>query len=138
LSKLLDEEEEEESLPDLDFTNRMNGQISDEESDCSDDGKSEDETKIRNKKDLGVGSTNISVYEDDDEDDDKSENNAEELEDDSADGVASRGRGRGASRGKGRGFTKEKLQVVASLHNPVIKSPQVKRLRSGKLLFKNQ
>ena len=45
-----------------------------------------------------------------------------------------RGRGRGRGRGKIRGFTKETIEVLDNLHNPVVRSPQVKRLRSGKEL----
>jgi hypothetical protein len=154
LSKLLVDDAEDE-LVDLDLSNLMNEPISDDddEYDEDEDGKSEDETTIGNQKSLGVGSTKISLS--GTEDDDNSEDDADELEEDfscahsnkatedraneaTESRGASRGRGRGAGRGRGRGFTKETLLVVDSLLNPVIKSPQVKRLRSGKVLFKKQ
>ena len=162
MSKLLVDDAEDE-LVDLDLSNLMNEPISDDddEYDEDEDGKSEDETTIGNQKSLGVGSTKISLS--GTEDDDNSEDDADELEEDfscahsnkatedraneatESRGAsrgrgrgAGRGRGRGAGRGRGRGFTKETLLVVDSLLNPVIKSPQVKRLRSGKVLFKKQ
>ena len=154
MSKLLVDDAEDE-LVDLDLSNLMNEPISDDddEYDEDEDGKSEDETTIGNQKSLGVGSTKISLS--GTEDDDNSEDDADELEEDfscahsnkatedraneaTESRGASRGRGRGAGRGRGRGFTKETLLVVDSLLNPVIKSPQVKRLRSGKVLFKKQ